>query len=61
LNAYAETFPHEERAELFAALVLTPAEVVAQAKARDDELLRRKILYMVDKCQRLIGLRISLP
>ena len=61
LNAYAETFPHEERAELFAALVLTPAEVVAHAKARDDELLRRKIVYMVDKCQRLIGLRISLP
>lgn len=60
LNAYAETYPHEERAELFASLVLHPAEVAAHIKATNDAVLKEKALYLVRKCERLIGLRIAL-
>jgi len=61
LNAYAETYPHEERAELFASLLLSPAEVVAHIKATNDQLLKEKALYLIKKCERLMGLRIALP
>lgn len=61
LNAYAETFPHEERAELFASLLLNPAQVVAHIKAADDQLLKQKALYLVRKCERLLGFRIAVP
>jgi hypothetical protein len=58
LNAYAETYPHEDRAELFASLLLDPAGVFAQM--RDDVLLQKKVRYMAEKCERLMGLRIVL-
>lgn len=61
LNSYAETYPHEERAELFASLVLDPAEVAAHIKATNDVVMKEKALYLVRKCERLIGLRIGLP
>lgn len=61
LNAYAETYPHEERAELFAFLLLNPGEVVAHIKATNDDLLKEKTLYLVSKCARLMGFRIALP
>ncbi len=61
LNAYAETFPHEERAELFAALLLDPAQVAAHIKAANDALLKEKALYLARKCERLLGLRIAVP
>jgi len=61
LNAYAETYPHEERAELFAFLLIDPAEVVAHIRAMNDELLKKKALYLAKECERLIGLRIALP
>lgn len=61
LNRYAESFPHEERAELFASLLLNPAAVAAHIKATNDDLLKDKALYVGEKCARLTGLRISLP
>jgi hypothetical protein len=61
LNAYSETYPHEERAELFASLLLNPAEVAAHIKATKDETVKAKALYLIAKCERLIGLRIALP
>jgi hypothetical protein len=59
INSYAETHPHEERAELFAFLMLSPGAVAAQAKA--DPVLRRKAEYLADKCERQLGVPISLP
>jgi len=61
LNAYAETYPHEERAELFASLLLNPAEVGAHLRAMNDEMLKKKALYLVRKCERLLGLHIAIP
>lgn len=61
LNAYSETYPHEERAELFAHLLLNPAEVVTHIRLRDDELLRGKTLYLAQKCERLFDIPIPLP
>ena len=58
LNAYSETFPHEERAELFAALLLKPGDVLAQIRATSDSVLRRKVLYMDEKVWRMLGLRL---
>jgi hypothetical protein len=61
LNGYAETYPHEERAELFAAVVLNPAALAAHINATNDAALKEKALYLVRKCERLIGLRLALP
>jgi hypothetical protein len=61
LNRYSESFPHEERAELFASLLLNPAEVAAHIDATNDSLLKDKASYVADKSARLIGLRITLP
>jgi hypothetical protein len=61
LNSYSETYPHEERAELFASLVLDSAEVAAHVKATNDVVLKEKALYLARKCERLMGLRIALP
>ncbi len=60
LNVYSTSFPHEERAELFATLLLKPAEVVAHIKASNDEILKDKVKYVVDKCERLLGLDIKI-
>ena len=59
LNAYAETFAHEDRAELFAALLLKPGDLVAQIHATRDSVLRSKVWYLVEKSQRLLGLRLT--
>ena len=61
LNAYAETYPHEERAELFASLLLNAPEVVAHIRATNDEVLKQKALYLAKKCERLLGLRMVVP
>lgn len=60
LNAYAETYPHEDRAELFASLLLNAADVAAHIRATKDEVLKQKALYLQQKCERLLGLRIAL-
>jgi hypothetical protein len=59
LDAYAETFPHEDRAELFAALLLKPGDVLAQIRATRDSVLRRKVLYMDQKAERLLALKLA--
>jgi hypothetical protein len=61
LNRYAKTFPHEDRAELFASMLLNPTEVAAHINATSDGLLKDKALYVADKSARLAGIRISLP
>jgi hypothetical protein len=59
LNAYSETFPHEDRAELFAALLLKPGAVLARIRATDDSVLRRKVVYMDQKSARLLALKLA--
>jgi len=59
LDAYAETFPHEDRAELFAALLLRPGDVLAQIRATGDSVLWRKVRYMDLKAERLLSLRLA--
>lgn len=61
VSAYAETHPHEDRAELFAYLVLAPREVADLIRRTGDSVLRQKANYLSDKCQRVIGLPIALP
>jgi len=61
INAYGETHPHEDRAELFAYMVLAPREVAAHIRRAGDPVLKKKAEYLMDKCQRLIGLPIALP
>ncbi|MGQ0587277.1 MAG: hypothetical protein ACT4PK_08760 [Gammaproteobacteria bacterium] len=60
-TAYGETYPHEDRAELFAWLVLAPRDVANLASRRGDSVLRRKAEFLSDKCQRAIGLAVALP
>lgn len=61
VSAYGETHPHEDRAELFAYLVLSPREVADLIRRTGDSVLRQKAHYLGDKCQRVIGLSIALP
>lgn len=55
VTEYAQSFPHEDRAELFANLVLKPGEVLAHIRASGDSVLRRKVLFMDEKSQSLLG------
>jgi len=59
MNAYSQTFPYEERAELFSELLVHPDQVVAHIRATNDEVLRRKIRYMDDKARTLLGLKLA--
>jgi hypothetical protein len=61
VNRYAETFPVEDRAELFAALVLEPTTLVAHIEATQDVRLKEKARYLIDKCARLTDLRLAVP
>jgi hypothetical protein len=61
LNAYATSFPHEERAELFASLLQAPDAVAAYIAAEDDARLRSKARFVADKAWRLLGIRLSAP
>lgn len=61
LTSYSETFAHEERAELFAFLLLDSREVTAHIDASRDEALKAKAQYLIDKCNRLLGLALTLP
>jgi len=61
VTSYGETHPHEDRAELFAWLVLAPREVAGLIQRTGDAVLRRKAEFLSDKCQRVIGLQIALP
>lgn len=59
LNSYSQTFPYEERAELFSTLLLQPDEVTAHVRATNDDMLRRKIRYMDDKARILLNLKLA--
>lgn len=60
-TSYGESHPHEDRAELFAYMVLAPRELAALISRRGDTVLKRKVDFVTDKCDRAIGLAISLP
>ena len=60
LNNYSRTFPYEERAELFAFLVLNPRGVAAQLNRDNDKIAEQKVEYMIEKCRKLLGLNIRL-
>lgn len=60
-NAYAETFAHEERAELFAFMVLDPAGLASHVRRSNDEVLRRKARYVADRADALMGMALKLP
>ncbi len=61
LNTYSETFPHEDRAELFAALVLEASKVTSQINTATDTVLREKVFYLVDKWNPLLGMALPFP
>lgn len=60
-SAYGETYPHEDRAELFAHMVLSPRELAGLISSRGDSVLKRKVDFLSDKLDRALGLAISLP
>lgn len=61
INAYAEAFAHEERAELFAFMVLEPGRVAAHVRGSGDAVLRRKAAYVADRSQALLGFAVAVP
>ena len=61
LNAYGETYAHEDRAELFAYLVTAPRDVAAQIRRTGDTVLKQKAEYLIEKCQRVLDMPLALP
>lgn len=61
LNVYAQTLPQEERAEIFAHLVMDPGALASYLRQSGDTVLQEKILYMIDKTEKLLGLAIDFP
>ena len=61
VTSYGESHPHEDRAELFAWLLLAPRDVADLISRRGDTVLRRKVDFMSDKCARVLGLSVGLP
>jgi hypothetical protein len=59
LNAYSQTYPYEDRAELFSQLLVNPDGVLAHLRATNDAVLRRKVLYMDEKSRTLLGLKLA--
>lgn len=59
INDYSMTFPHEERAELFRWLILNPSELAGYININNDEVLRRKAEYIIQKCNDYLGMSIS--
>ena len=59
LDSYSQTFPYEERAELFSHLLMHPDEVTAHLRTTNDDVLRRKIRWMDDKARVLLDLKLA--
>lgn len=59
LDSYSQTFPYEERAELFSHLLMHPDEVTAHIRTTNDDVLRRKIRWMDDKARVLLDLKLA--
>lgn len=55
INAYGKSFPHEERAELFAIRMYNPRSLGLHLKAHPNQTLVDKVLYMQQKCADLLG------
>ncbi len=55
INDYARSFPHEDRAELFASLLINPGKLIGYANKNNDILLKKKIQFIKEKSRRLTG------
>lgn len=60
VNQYATISPSEERAELFANLLLARSALETHIIRQRDELLREKVDYFMDHYQRMLGMRLAL-
>lgn len=55
INGYAQTFPHEDRAELFAIMVKDPGAVLEQLRKSNSPVLAQKIERVVSNCREMLG------
>lgn len=58
-SAYSMTLPEEERAELFAHLMIQPSRVVRLAKSSSDAVLLEKIEFISEKVEDMLGLNLT--
>lgn len=59
LNRYSESFPYEDRAEIFAMLMLDRPGLIQFIMSRQDELLYAKARYVAQKARQHLGLKIE--
>lgn len=55
INGYSMTFPHEDRAELFALIISDVRGVLGHVKKSQSPALAKKIEYVVQRCRTLLG------
>ena len=57
LNQYAATLPGEERAELFATMLLQPYDLLTYIKEKDDKVLLQKVLFINSKTEKMLAFK----
>lgn len=55
INAYGASFPHEERAEIFANLLLNQPSITQYFANTNDAILRKKVSVVKAKCTSMLG------
>ncbi len=55
INAYGTSFPHEERAEIFANLLLDERGITRYLETTRDAILRQKIAAVKENCTAMLG------
>lgn len=58
LNRYSETFPYEDRAEIFAMLLIARPQLVQFIIDQQDEMLYAKSKYVADTARKALGVQI---
>lgn len=59
LNRYSESFPYEDRAEIFAMLMVARPELIQFIASQNDEMLYKKAKYVADTARKTLGVKIE--
>lgn len=59
INRYSESFPHEDRAEIFAMLMVARPELIQFIISQKDEMLYAKVKYVAETARQRLGIKIE--
>lgn len=59
INRYSQTFPHEDRAEIFAMLMVSRPQLIQYIIDQQDEMLYAKVKYVAETARQRLGIKID--